>query len=293
MLLAVIIFAAPFVQAESKTTASKINVYVVNYPLQYFTERIGGEHVNAIFPVPSGVDPAFWVPDISSISAYQQADLIFLNGADYAKWVQKVSLPHSKVVNSSARFKNQYIRIQGAITHSHGPGGEHAHQGVAFTTWLDFDLASKQAKAIADALSKKQSEFKDIFQKNYKALEKELMGLDQEIKIIISKDPSKPIIGSHPVNDYLARRYGLNMKSVNWEPDEVPSDTQWSELQALLKKHPAKLMIWEGEPIEESVERLKAIGINSMVFDTCGNTPEQGDFMSVMQQNVENLKMEW
>jgi len=26
------------------------------------------------------------------------------------------------------------------------------------------------------------------------------------------------------------------------------------------------------------------------VFDPCGNAPDQGDFMSVMRQNVENLK---
>ncbi len=49
-------------------------------------------------------------------------------------------------------------------------------------------------------------------------------------------------------------------------------------------------MIWEGEPVKESVERLKIMGIESLVFDPCGNVPDRGDFMSVMQQNVENLK---
>ncbi len=83
--------------------------------------------------------------------------------------------------------------------------------------------------------------------------------------------------------------YRLNMKSVHWEPNELTSDAQWSELGTMLKKHPAKWMIWEGKPIKESTERLKAIGLNSLVFDPCGNTPAQGDFLSVMRQNGENL----
>jgi hypothetical protein len=31
-------------------------------------------------------------------------------------------------------------------------------------------------------------------------------------------------------------------------------------------------------------------GINSLVFDPCGNVPEPGDFLSVVRQNAENLK---
>jgi zinc transport system substrate-binding protein len=80
-----------------------------------------------------------------------------------------------------------------------------------------------------------------------------------------------------------------NIKSVHWEPDEIPNNKQWVELRAILKGHPARWMIWEGEPIGESVERLKSIGVNSLVFDPCGNAPDQGDFLTVMRQNVQNL----
>jgi zinc transport system substrate-binding protein len=193
-------------------------------------------------------------------------------------------------VNTSRVFKERYIRVEGAITHSHGPGGKHAHEGIAFTTWLDLDLAAKQAKAVADALGRNQPKLRGTFQENYAALEKDLMSLDRSIKQIISKNQTKPIIGSHPVYQYFARRYGLNMKSVHWEPDELPSDAQWSELRRMLEKHPAKWMVWEGGPMKASVQKLKSIGVDSLVFDPCGNTPDQGDFVSVMRRNVENLR---
>ena len=32
-------------------------------------------------------------------------------------------------------------------------------------------------------------------------------------------------------------------------------------------------------------------GFDSLVFDPCGNAPDQGDFLSVMRQNIENLKL--
>lgn len=82
-----------------------------------------------------------------------------------------------------------------------------------------------------------------MFHQNYKALEKDLLTLDQALVAIVSKDPAKYFIGSHPVYDYFARRYGLNIKSVHWEPDEVPGDTQWMELQTILKTHPHEWMI--------------------------------------------------
>jgi zinc transport system substrate-binding protein len=49
-------------------------------------------------------------------------------------------------------------------------------------------------------------------------------------------------------------------------------------------------MIWEGEPLQKSVAKLKEMGIESVVFDPCGNRPDSGDFISVMKANVGNLK---
>ncbi|NIO04198.1 MAG: zinc ABC transporter solute-binding protein [Proteobacteria bacterium] len=289
--LAFIYISCAAIVWSGESPSDKLTVYVVNYPLKYFAERIAGDHTTVVFPAPADQDPAFWMPDAKIISDYQSADLILLNGANYAKWVGKVSLPQFRLVNTSASFKDQYIETAEIVTHSHGPEGEHAHEALAFTTWIDFSLAAKQAKAIAQALSRKKPALRESFDRNYRALEKDLMTLDRDIKEIVLRDPSKPLVASHPVYDYFASRYGLNIRGVHWEPDEVPSREQWVELRDILKDHPAKWMIWEGDPISEPVERLKTLGMDSLVFDPCGNIPERGDFLAVMQQNVENLKI--
>jgi ABC-type Zn uptake system ZnuABC Zn-binding protein ZnuA len=92
------------------------------------------------------------------------------------------------------------------------------------------------------------------------------------------------------VVNYFARRYGLNIVSVHWEPDQVPSDIQLRELKGILKQHPAQWMIWEGKPTQASVDKLKTLEVDSLVFEPCSNVPDRGDFMTVMQRNVDNLR---
>jgi len=91
------------------------------------------------------------MPGTETVAAYQTADLILLNGAGYAKWTSRVGLPRSRLVDTSRRFKGEYVREADGI--SHGRGGKHAHGGVAFTTWLDFNQAAQQVEAIAQAQS--------------------------------------------------------------------------------------------------------------------------------------------
>jgi len=269
-------------QLRTAEAEDRLQVYAVNYPLAYFAERIAGDLAEVGFPAPAGVDPAFWMPDADTIAAYQAADLILLNGADYAKWTDKVSLPRSRLVDTSRGFKDAYIRQPDGVGHNHGPGGEHAHGGVAFTTWLDLSRAAQQVETIARALTNKRPAAKERIERNLQVLQSELLALDERIAEIAGSDPGRPLLASHPIYQYLARRYGLNLRSVMWEPDVLPSERQWVELKGILSKHPAKWMLWEGTPVEENVARLRALGVASTVLDPCANRPETGDFLSVM-----------
>ncbi len=90
--------------------------------------------------------------------------------------------------DTSASFKKQYIETAGVVTRSHGPGGEHAHEAIAFTTWIDLSLAARQAKAITDALSRKNPHLRETFQNNYESLERDLLALDRNIQLIVAKN---------------------------------------------------------------------------------------------------------
>jgi zinc transport system substrate-binding protein len=293
MLTALAVTLALAVAGSSPAAAAaggRLTVYVVNYPLQYFAERIAGEQAEIVFSAPAGGDPAYWNPDADAVTAFQRADLIVLNGAGYAKWVKKVSLPRARMVDTSKGFADRFITSAEIATHTHGPGGRHAHESLAFTTWLDFELAARQARAIADAMGRKAPEGREYFDRNYAALEKDLAELDRRVREAVAADPSRPLVASHPVYQYLARRYGLNVRSMHWEPEEAPGPAQWSELRALLREHPAKWMLWEGVPEPKVAAELEKTGVKSLVFDPSGSVPAEGDFLTVMGRNVANLE---
>ncbi|HYF34514.1 MAG TPA: metal ABC transporter substrate-binding protein [Prosthecobacter sp.] len=294
-LLPLLILAAckPSASGPAPAAAAKdgmVSVAVANYPLQYFAERIGGDAVTVKFPAPGDEDPAFWQPDDAAIAQYQAADVILMNGATYSKWAEKVTLPAMKVVDTSKGFAKAFIEIPASTTHSHGPGGEHSHSGTAFTTWIDFQQAIQQAEAVANALKAAKPDSAGAVDANFQALKADLEGLDARLVAVGKRIAGAPLMASHPVYHYFARRYGLNLKSVLWEPETVPDDKAMEELKSILTNHSAKHMICEGEPAKESVTKLDALGIKSVVFDPCGNVPESGDFLTVMKANVEGLE---
>jgi len=270
--------------------AEPLVVYTVNYPLAYFAEQIGGDLVEAVFPAPADEDPAFWSPDAETIAAYQGADLILLNGAGYAKWVERATLPATRLVDTSATLAAQLLPLEEKVTHSHGPEGAHEHGGWAFTTWLDPTLAAQQAQAVAAALIELRPEHHVAINERLGALEVDLGALDSRLGAAAEAVGDTPLVFSHPVYQYLVRRYGLNGAEVHWEPDEAPDGHAWDHLEELLESHPAKWMLWEGEPLEETVAGLAEIGVDSVVFDPCGNRPEDGDYLAVMTANAAALE---
>ena len=119
---------------------------------------------------------------------------------------------------------------------------------------------------------------------------RDLQALDEEMTAIVSAASDKPVLFSHPVYQYLQNRYGINGKSVHWEPDAIPDDEMWHDLEHLIETHPARWMIWEGEPLPEVAQKLASLGIQSVVFDPCPGKPDQGDFLSIMKTNMAALQ---
>ena len=266
------------------------DVYTVNYPLAYFAERIAEDAVNVVLPAPADVDPAVWSPAAETVENYQQADLVLLNGAGYAGWIQRVSLSQSRLIDTSAALQDRLIPVADEVTHRHGPSGDHSHQGTAFTTWLDVELAIGQAHAVFDALVRLQPEGETAFRERLMGLEQDLLKLDKGLQDVAARIGDRPLLFSHPVYQYLLRRYDLNGYSLHWEPQELPDEAAWRELSRLLEEHPAAWMIWEDEPHQETVSRLERMGIASLVFRPCGNRPADGDFLHAMQGNLKALE---
>jgi zinc transport system substrate-binding protein len=187
-------------------------------------------------------------------------------------------------------MESSYIPMDEGVVHTHGLEGEHSHKGWAFTTWMDPMIAIAQAQAIQEALAELRPVAAEDFRVAYEGLQADLLVLDAQLGKVAADLGDRPILFSHPVYQYLDEHLGLNGESVHWEPGEMPTEEMWGALETLLQSHPAEVMVWEGEPLEAVGSRLEGMGIQSVVYNPCGNAPESGNYRSVMLQNVANLK---
>ena len=269
-------------------TIKKPVIVVSNYPLFYITERLT-TRADIIFPAEDSGDPAYWKPNTEDISIMQKANLIILNGAGYEKWLSTISIPTTKIINSLKGFDDQLIKLTDKVTHSHGLEGKHEHSETAFTTWLDYKLCVQQAEKVKDALILFIPSIKKEVEQNFISLKSDLEAIDAKMQAVASNFKGKTLYASHPVYQYLSKAYNLNIISEHWEPDQIPDELMWEDFEKVLASSKATIMLWEDTPLPEVSERLIGYGVKPIVFNPCGNRPQDGDFVRVMNKNIEAL----
>jgi zinc transport system substrate-binding protein len=287
--------STPSIERKTGDTSGPLVVYTVNEPLRYFAKRVGGDAVEAVLPAPAGVDPAFWLPEPEDVIDYQQADLILLAGAGYARWIDYALLPQRTQVDTSAGFHDRLIALGGHVRHSHGPTAEDSHGANAITSWLDLELAALQARAVADALVRMRPSLEPQIEARWSGLKSDLDRLDARLLEIGASFTGAPMLFSHPVYQYLERRYGLAGYSLHWEPDQDPGEDEWARLAARQQRSPATWMLWEAEPLPATVRRLAELGIEPVVFAPGGGADSSGadkggDWLAKMAANVGRLE---
>ena len=276
------------VSVNAAIAQDRPRVVAVNQALHYFAERILGDAAEVVFPVPEGVDPSFWRPSIADISMIQSADLILLNGAGFATWIDRVSLPRARVANTSSAIEDQFI-VTESITHSHGDGGEHSHEGIASYIWLDPMLAIAQAEAVAAAVVARDLATRDNVEARLSELRSDLTALDAMAQDVLSGMEGVAIIATHPRYQYFARRYSLSIASLEWDAGAMPSEDDLADLKRLSTERDARILIWEAQPPQEAIERTKALGLQSIVFETWASQGTSDNFFDAYKNSVSGL----
>ncbi|MFT5121477.1 MAG: zinc transport system substrate-binding protein [Verrucomicrobiales bacterium] len=257
------------------------------YPLAYIAERMTGELAEVRNPLPADADAATWMPGDEAILAMQQADLILINGAAFESWPAKVNLPASRIVDTTAILRSELIEYEHAVKHSHGPSGDHAHEGLDGHTWLDPVNLKIQARIVQQAILKRLPEHESQINEQFKELIDDLDGLHRSLNALSGE---LPMLAAHPAYNYLAKRYAWNLLNLDLDPAVVPDATALLNVKHLLGNHPASTILWETEPLPEIQALLKQrFGLVSVVFSPCEHAPDS-DYLAVMTANIEAIQ---
>lgn len=269
------------------------------YPTTYMARRIAGGRVRVECPLPAETDPLVWQPDESAIKLFRSARLVVLNGASMERWTSTVALPSSRVVESAKSFQAEFLRYPG-VTHTHGSGGTHSHEGVDAHTWLDPVNAQMQAAEIYKAMSSTWSEHGQAFKEGLDGLLSDFKALDARWKSLAPRCAGVVLLANHPAYGYWARRYGLKITTIDMPPDAEPVAEQYAAVGKARAEHAGArlVMLFEEEPLPATREKLsKEFGVSVAVFSPCEVDPAQGsssgspvpDFLSIMNANVDRL----
>jgi zinc transport system substrate-binding protein len=259
----------------------KPTVVVSAHSSAYLVQRLAQDSVELVNLLPDGADPVSFAPSGDQVALAQAADLVLLNGAGLEGWVQTASLPQDKVVDTALGI--ELIELEGPV-HSHGKDGDHSHGDVDPHTWSDPMAYLSQAKATHAALKALPGLKAPDLDAALSALEADLLELDRQYKVVLAPWMGAPLAASHPAYNYVARQYGLDLRSFDFDPQQAPADLHdfehWTEGQS------APVLWWESPPSELTQAAFPAATVHLILSPL--EQPEGGryDYFAQAQANL-------
>lgn len=280
----------------------KLEVYTTIYPLQDFTEKIGGKYVEAKSILPTGVDAHSFEPTTKTMVKIANADAFVYSGIGLEGFADKAqsTLKNEDVALVEAA---KGIKLAKSSEDEHAHENEHAHEeehnhgDTDPHVWLDPVLAIQLAENIKDELIELKPDKKAEFEKNFQALKTQLEDVDQELKTTIGDAPHKEILVSHAAYGYWEKRYGLKQISVaGLSPTNEPSQKQLENIVKQAKKDHIKYFIFD-QNLKPKVSTLvknevgaQALTLHNLESLTKNDVKNKEDYFSIMQHNIDTLK---
>lgn len=282
----------------SKVTEGKINAITSFYPLYDFTQQIGGEHVNAINLIPTGIEPHDWSPKSEDIKNITQADLLIYNGLGFEGWIgdlEKLAESSLRMVNTSEGIDLIHVSEDGG--HEEEGHGEHEDQEFDPHIWLSPISAMKIAENIKNALVETDPVNQADYETNYDYLINQLTQVSEKFEKITSDAERKDIVVSHDAYGYMARDYGLNQVPImGLSPEAEPTAQDIAEISRFVKENDIKYILYEELVSPKMAETLaKDLAIEPLVFNPVEGLTEEHekageDYISLMTKNAESLQ---
>ncbi len=279
---------------KTSKKSDKLNIVTTFYPMQEFTKQIVGDQASVSVLVKPGVEPHDFEPSAKDVAAIQDSDAFVYNNENMETWVQKTTKDMKKV--DVIQASDGILLLPG--TSEEESAGHEGHNHVLDPhVWLAPSLAIKEVETIRNQLIKKFPSKKEVFTQNAHNYLKKLKALDATYKESLTNAKQKNFVTQHAAFAYLAMEYGLNQVPITGiNPDVEPSASRIKDLKAYVNKNDIKYIYFEENATDKVAKTLaKEANVTTLALNPLESlTQEQektgDDYISVMMQNLENLK---
>lgn len=278
-------------EKEPVEQIQKLVVVATFYPLEDFARAVGGERVSVTSIVPAGAEPHEYEPTVQDILSAYQADVFLLNGAGVDAWAEKIR-PELEARGVKVVQMSELMTLLSGVREE----GEESAFDPHF--WLDPVLAEKEVAAIAEAFGARDGAGKTVYAQRSEVFLKSLSALHDAYQNGLAGCALDTVVTSHNAFSYMAKRYGfVTIPVAGLSPEAEASPRHLAETALLIREKGVRHIFFETLVSPKVAETLAhEAGAKTLVFNPLeGLTDEEraagADYLSIMKQNLENLKI--
>lgn len=244
-------------------------------------KEIGGPYVNVLSVMNNpNQDPHLFSSTPTIARAISQADLIIYNGIDYDTWMENLIKPISA--------QNKTIIVVAKLLNKQA--GDNPH------IWYDPSTMMAYATVLVEKLSQLDPEHEAYFEKQFTQFKQQYHQLLERIAEFKQAYQGAAVIATEPVFDYMASALGLVMHGQDFQLSMMngvgPSAKDTQDFENKLDKHLVKLLIYNDQVTNPTVERLKdlAIKLNVPVVGVSEVQPSNQTYFGWMNAEIDALQ---
>ncbi|MDR6121983.1 zinc transport system substrate-binding protein [Bacillus sp. SLBN-46] len=296
--LALVLSACSDGAEQSQPKKDKLTIYTTVFPLQYFTERIGGNLVDVKTIYPPGADEHTFEPSQKDMMNLADSDLFFYIGLGLEGFVEKAkgTLKNENVKLVSVADQLQLPKEDSTLHEEEDDDHEH-HSDVNPHVWLDPIYSKEMAAVIRDRLTKEMPKNKDLFEANYQKLATELDELNTQYQQTISTAKHKKIIVTHAAFGYWEKRYGIEQISISGlSTTNEPTQKELEKIISVADHDGLHYILFEqnvqsklGKVVQKEIG-ARALPIHNLGILSKNDIKNKETYFTLMAKNLDSLK---
>lgn len=294
--LSLILSACANGQDQSPKSKDQLSIYTTVFPLQYFTEQIGGKYVDVKTIYPPGADEHTFEPSQKDMMNLADSDLFFYIGLGLEGFVEKAkgTLKSENVTLVATADKLQLPKDSHPDEEAGHDG--HDHGDVNPHVWVDPIYAREMAAVIRDSLAKKMPQNKEFFNTNYQKLAAELDNLNTQFEQTISTAKHKKVIVTHAAFGYWEQRYGIEQISISGlSTTNEPTQKELEKIISIADHEGLHYILFEqnvqsklGKVVQNEIG-AKTLPIHNLAILSNNDIQNKETYFSLMKKNLDTL----
>jgi len=257
------------------------------FPLADIIRNITGDGVQVLQILPAGASPHTFDLTPGKVRELQKARLIFKIGV-IDDWIDSVaeSAPGAEIISLHG-----HIALKPFHDDAHHHGVTKTAQRMEFDPhyWLDARNGAIIAQNICARLNALDPVHADLYSKNCRHYQDELLRLDSELKKSCAALKNRKLIVFHDGWRYFAAAYGLEILAVfQPAPGREPAPRDLQRLYAVARANKIKVVFSEPQLPTESLEPLlEDLDLRLSILDPLGGAVAGDSYIGLLRRNIQ------